>query len=66
MTSPQIIEVVVSPDGQSRVETKGFAGASCQQASCLLEQALGQRSSEQLTTEFYTEATQQQQLHERH
>ena len=56
------IEIIVSPDGASRVETKGFAGSSCQQASRLLEQALGQKQNEQRTADFYrTEVSQQQQ-----
>ena len=29
----KIIEIIVSPSGQTRVETKGFAGAECRQAS---------------------------------
>ena len=33
--------------------TKGFAGASCREASKALEQALGQSTSEQLTAEFH-------------
>ena len=47
------IEIIVSPDGQSRVETKGFAGSDCREASRFLEEALGNRVSEQLTPEFY-------------
>jgi hypothetical protein len=47
------IEVIVSPQGESRVETKGFAGASCQAASQFLEQALGVRTNAKLTTEYY-------------
>ena len=47
------IEIIVSPNGQSRVETKGFAGAECREASQFIEQALGQRTSEQLTAEFH-------------
>jgi hypothetical protein len=53
MSLSRIIEVTVSPEGQITIETKGFAGASCQQASRLLEEALGVRQSEQLTAEFY-------------
>jgi hypothetical protein len=49
----RIIEVVVSPTGETKVETKGFAGASCRDASRFVEQALGQRLSEQTTAEFY-------------
>ena len=47
------IEIIVSPSGQSTVETRGFTGASCQEASRFLEQALGNRTSERLTAEFY-------------
>ena len=47
------IEIIVSPSGQSRVETKGFTGAECREASQFIEQALGQRTSEQLTAEFH-------------
>jgi hypothetical protein len=50
---PQIIEVVISPQGVTRVETKGFTGSSCRQASQFLEQALGATVSEELTAEFY-------------
>lgn len=50
---PQIIEVVISPQGETRVETKGFTGSSCRQASQFLEQALGATASETLTAEFY-------------
>ena len=49
----QIIEVIVAPDGSSKIETKGFAGATCRDASRFIEQALGQRVDEQLTAEFH-------------
>ena len=49
----RIIEVVVSPTGETKVETKGFAGASCRDASRFVEQTLGQRLGEQTTAEFY-------------
>jgi hypothetical protein len=58
----KIIEIIVSPQGQTRVETKGFTGADCQQASRFIETALGQRTSEQLAPEFHNiQATNQQQ-----
>jgi hypothetical protein len=59
----KIIEITISPKGETRVQTKGFAGADCQQASRFLEQALGQRTKEQLTAEFHqsTNPVQQQQ-----
>ena len=49
----QIIEVIVAPDGSSKIETKGFTGATCRDASRFIEQALGQRTDERLTAEFH-------------
>ena len=49
------IEIVVSPQGESRVETKGFTGNQCQQASQFIAKALGKRTEEQLKPEFYTQ-----------
>jgi hypothetical protein len=60
----QTIEVLVSPTGETRIETKGFAGSSCQAASHLLEQALGTRQAESLTGEFYAQQATQQHLQE--
>ena len=58
----QIIEITVTPAGQTTVETRGFAGPSCRQASEFLERALGARTGEQLTSEFYqTQSVQQHQ-----
>jgi hypothetical protein len=54
------IEIIVSPKGETSVQTKGFAGSSCRDASKFIEQALGQRTSEQLTAEFHQQAVQQQ------
>ena len=47
------IELIISPTGQTTVQTKGFAGSSCQDASRLIELALGKRTGEQLTSEFH-------------
>jgi hypothetical protein len=47
------IEVTVSPTGQTTVQTKGFAGSSCRDASRFLQEALGQQIGEQLTAEFH-------------
>jgi hypothetical protein len=43
----------VKPDGSTSLETKGFAGGECRVASEFIEQALGSRASEQLTSEFH-------------
>jgi hypothetical protein len=64
MTS-RTIEVIVSPKGETRIETRGFAGSSCQQASRFLEQALGTRAAEQLTAEFYQQAAASQPLQQK-
>ena len=47
------IEIIVSPDGQTRLETRGFAGPACREASRFLEKALGQATAEQVTAEFH-------------
>ncbi len=54
------IEVVISPNGETKIETKGFAGSSCQEASQFLEQALGAKVSEKPTAEFYQTQPQEQ------
>ena len=47
------IEVIISPQGEAKIETRGFVGSSCQQASQFLEQALGTKVADMPTTEFY-------------
>jgi hypothetical protein len=54
------IEITISPKGETRIETKGFAGAECREASRAIEQALGIRTSEQLTAEFHQNLPQRQ------
>ena len=49
----KIIRIIVSPKGETKIETKGFSGGECRQASKFIEQALGQPVSEQLTAEYY-------------
>ena len=60
------IEIVVTPTGKTKVETKGFTGSSCRDASQFIEQALGKSTGEKLTAEFHqqqsTETEQQQRL----
>jgi hypothetical protein len=52
----QIIEVVISPTGEAKIETKGFTGSACQAASQFLEAALGKRQIERLTAEYFQSA----------
>jgi len=59
---PRIIEVTVSPTGETTVQTKGFAGGDCQQASKYLEQALGVVANDKKTAEYFQSATTEQQV----
>ena len=52
-SAPQTIEVLISPTGEATVQTKGFAGPSCREASRFVERALGEATAERLTAEFY-------------
>ena len=47
------IEITVEPKGETKVETKGFSGAECRQASRFIEEALGRPTAEQRTAEFH-------------
>jgi hypothetical protein len=56
------IEITVDPQGQAKVETKGFSGPECREASRSLELALGRSTGETLTAESYTPATEVERL----
>lgn len=58
----KIIEVVVRPDGETTVQTRGFAGSDCVQASKFLENALGTVVNDVKTAEFYGTNSQQQEI----
>jgi Protein of unknown function (DUF2997) len=58
----KIIEITVDSKGQSKVETQGFTGGECREASKFIEQALGQRIDEKLTAEFFQTQSVDQQL----
>ena len=49
----KIIEIVVSPTGETELETKGFTGEECKEASKFVELALGATAGEQMTAEFH-------------
>lgn len=51
--SRKIIEVTVSPKGEVTVQTKGYVGTACQQATKDLQQALGVTTSDNKTPDFY-------------
>ncbi len=56
----QSIEIVITLDGRTRVQSQGFAGESCRAASRFVEEALGIRLSETLTAEFHQQSAVQQ------
>ena len=58
------IEVIVSPRGETTVQTRGFTGPACLEAARRLEQSLGVITTEQKTAEFYGTAEVDQQLHQ--
>ncbi len=49
----RVIEVTVSPAGEVSVQTKGFVGSSCHQASKFLEDSLGVSTADRMTSEYY-------------
>lgn len=49
----RIIEVIVSPQGETTVQTKGYSGSDCLQASKFLEEALGIATANRKTPDFY-------------
>ena len=51
----RVIVITISPTGETKLETKGFAGSGCRDATKLLESALGIRTSEQLTPEYHAQ-----------
>jgi hypothetical protein len=59
---PRLIEVIVSPQGETTVQTKGYPGSDCLQATQFLEQALGRVTKDQKTTEFFQSDSARQHL----
>ena len=50
---PKTIEIIINPAGEATVQTKGFTGSSCRDASKAIERALGLVQSDQVTAEMY-------------
>ena len=59
---PGLIELVISPQGEITLNTKGYAGPACQEASRFLEEALGIVTQERKTSAFYQAAVLEQHL----
>jgi hypothetical protein len=54
--SPRIV-VIVAPDGATRLETVGYVGPACREASRALEAALGLVQADQPTAAYHQTAT---------
>ena len=61
-TSEKKIEITVSPEGATSIETSGFTGGSCRDATRDLERALGVSGRESLLPEFYGQTNTGEQL----
>lgn len=59
---PRIIEVVVTPKGETSMQTKGYTGGDCLQATKFLEQSLGISTGDRKTGEFYQTGTTEQHI----
>ena len=56
----KVIEIIVTTDGRTSVQTLGYSGSSCRDASKFIEEALGERIAETRTAEFYQAAVLEQ------
>jgi hypothetical protein len=53
------IIITVSDTGETTVQTTGYTGPACKDASRFIEQALGEKTAEQLTPEYHQPAKRQ-------
>lgn len=60
----KIIQITISPSGETTIETKGYEGSTCRHGSAFLTRALGQTTSEQLKSEFYSVPCESQPIRE--
>ncbi len=61
---PRLIEVVVSPKGETTVRTAGYSGSDCLAATRFLEEGLGVLADERKTGEFYQTESQEARVRE--
>lgn len=54
------IEVIISPSGATKIETRGFIGSECRQADEFLRKALGSSEHESLSPEYHATPSIQQ------
>jgi hypothetical protein len=56
---PPTIDILISPTGETTIETRGFTGPACREATKSLAAALGVKQSETLTAEYFQAATEE-------
>ena len=47
------IEITINPKGETTLQTRGYAGSTCKNATKALEEGLGVKSQEKLTAEYF-------------
>jgi hypothetical protein len=60
----KIIRVTISPKGEATIETTGFRGSECRDASWFVKQALGRTVRDTPTAEFFEQQPAQQEIRE--
>jgi hypothetical protein len=61
MSNMKHIEVIIAPDGSSRIEGHGFTGPDCEKATAFLERALGKVGNRRRKPEYAQRSNTQQQ-----
>lgn len=54
------IIITIGPAGETTVQTHGYSGPACKDASRFIEAALGESTAEQLTPEYHQTRTTKQ------
>ena len=52
------IDITVGPDGSTEVESFGFSGKECSDATKIIEQAIGSVKEDRKKAEYYKPSTQ--------
>ena len=61
MASKQEIEIVISPDGEVKLEVRGIKGPACAPVVKKLADAVGELKSQNFTSEYYEKVQKQTQ-----
>jgi hypothetical protein len=51
------IVITVGPAGETTVQTHGYTGPACKDASRFIEEAIGEKTAEKLTPDFHRSET---------